>query len=369
MRIGFILPNLQAGGGNRSQVMLANGLADRGYEVSIIVPKGSVSDIPVSIKPRVYEKGMSLRSCYLNALVNYLLIAFSLYSYDVIIVTFSIMTWYVFIPFTLYKLKAFHFARHYDPLLLDQTHISSELLRRIYKYLSRSSYELPFHLLVNSQWTGRTISENTIKKTHYDIINNGVDLTIFKPCEFVKVENCSHKRIFTIGKKQRWKGLYDLIAALQIFSKDNKNFELVIATPNKLNIEQNTPFKVRITQPKDDGDIVEAYQEADIFVSSSWYEGFGNPPLEAMACGTPVALTDSGGVREYAIHNYNCVMSPPRQPEKLAENIKSILQDKKLALRLVRNGLETARKFTWEKSVDKFEKILIQRCKNKAIKQ
>ncbi len=49
-----------------------------------------------------------------------------------------------------------------------------------------------------------------------------------------------------------------------------------------------------------------------IFISTSWWEGFGLPSLEAMACGCALILTDAGGVNEYAIANENCLMYEPK---------------------------------------------------------
>jgi len=359
MKIAFLLPNLQAGGGNCSQIMLANGLFDRGHDISIIVPRSSVSSIPISVKPKVIEKGIKLRNRYLSTLINYPLVTLSLYSYDAVIVTFSILALYVYFPSILYRLKVFNYARHYDPLLLDETNIKSKLLLSIYKHISRLSYKLPFFLIVNSKWTGQTISEHTGKNIQYDVISNGVNLSIFKPNDSVNRKDKPRKQILAIGKNQKWKGLNDLIDALCELHNTFENFELLLMSPDNVDLRKDLPFNVQTIRPKDDNAIAQTYRSADIFVSSSWYEGFGNPPLEAMASGTPVVLTDSGGVREYALADYNCLMCPPRQPEKLAENIRSILQDRKLSLRLIQKGLETAKKFTWEKSIDKLEKILL----------
>jgi len=363
MKIAFLLPNLQAGGGNCSQIMLANGLFDRGHDISIIVPRSSVSSIPISVKPKVIEKGIKLRNRYLSTLINYPLVTLGLYSYDAVIVTFSILALYVYFPSILYRLKVFNYARHYDPLLLDETNIKSKLLLSIYKHISRLSYKLPFFLIVNSKWTGQTIFEHTGKNIQYDVISNGVDLSIFKPNGSVNRKDNPRKKIMAIGKNQKWKGLNDLIDALCELHNTFENFELLIMSPDKLDMKDSLPFEVRTIHPEDDAAIAETYRKADVFVSSSWYEGFANPPLEAMACGIPVVLTDSGGVREYAVHGYNCLMSAPRQPEALAENIKLVLQDRKLVLRLTQNGLETVKAFTWGKSVDKFEKILLQKLR------
>jgi len=361
MKIAFVLPNLQAGGGCRSQIVLANNLLDRGHEVFVIVPKGSVSKFPTQINAKIVEVGLPLSNAYLGALVNYPLIGLSLGRYDAVIVSFSIVVWFTFLFAWLFGAKFFYFAQSYDPLLLDQAKISSRFLLWLYKFMARLSYELPLKLVVNSRWTGQMIAKNTFKQISCEVVNNSVDLSVFncsQQCKRDEKREC--KQVLVLGKIQKYKGLDDLIAALCVLNRSYKNFELLIMSPDKLDMKDSFPFEVRTIHPEDDDAIVEAYCGADVFVSPSWYEGFSNPPLEAMACGIPVVLTDSGGVREYAVHGYNCLMSAPRQPEGLAENIKLILQDRELALRLAQNGLETAKTFTIEKSVDKLERVLMQ---------
>ncbi|NUN97501.1 MAG: glycosyltransferase family 4 protein, partial [Candidatus Omnitrophica bacterium] len=84
----------------------------------------------------------------------------------------------------------------------------------------------------------------------------------------------------------------------------------------------------------------------------------GLPPLEAMACGTPVVLTDSVGVREYAMHEGNCLMVPPGDPSALASAIRRALEDRALRERLAENGLATVPRFTWENMVEDFDSAL-----------
>jgi len=364
MKIAFISPNLKAGGGNRSQIMLANGLAERGHNVSIIVPRGLVSKTPLHIGVKIIEVGFPISSFYLSALVNYPLIGLSLGRYDAVIVTFSIIVWFTFFFTWLFGTKFFYFARSYDPLILDQTKIGSRFLLWLYKFMARFSYELPLKLVVNSIWTGRMISENTFKKVSYQVVNNGVDLSVFncsQQCERDIKRKC--KQILVLGKIQKYKGLDDIFTALRILAQKNYSFELVIMTPDDIRVNDALPYKVKFIRPVNNEEIAKAYKNADVCVSSSWYEGFCNPPLEAMACGTPVAATDSGGIREYATHEYNCLMSPAREPESLAKNIEILLTNNDVASRLVQNGLKTAQEFTWEKSVEKLEKILIRKEK------
>jgi glycosyltransferase involved in cell wall biosynthesis len=81
-----------------------------------------------------------------------------------------------------------------------------------------------------------------------------------------------------------------------------------------------------------------------------------------MASGAPVVMTDSRGVREYALPDVNCLLTPPHNPQALADAIIKVLEDPLLASRLRENGPPTAGKFTWDSAVDRFEAALNQLC-------
>ena len=90
----------------------------------------------------------------------------------------------------------------------------------------------------------------------------------------------------------------------------------------------------------------------DVFVFPSRVEGFGLPPLEAMACGAAVVLTDSGGVREYARHDENCLLVAPGDIAAMARAIDELTVESgagERRARLVRAGRETALQFPAER--------------------
>jgi len=64
-----------------------------------------------------------------------------------------------------------------------------------------------------------------------------------------------------------------------------------------------------------------------------------------MACGATCVLTEVGGVTEYARHEDNALLSPPKHPKALSDGTLRILNDQGLKQRLVHNGHETARQF------------------------
>ena len=101
------------------------------------------------------------------------------------------------------------------------------------------------------------------------------------------------------------------------------------------------------------------YASARVFAVGSWFEGFCQPGLEALACGTPLVTTDNGGCREYAVDGETALVVPPRDARAMADAIRRLLDDDALASRLVANGLEVVeRDFDWERRTDEFEAVL-----------
>ena len=97
------------------------------------------------------------------------------------------------------------------------------------------------------------------------------------------------------------------------------------------------------------------YRAADAFVfPSEWDEPFGLVPVEAMACGTPVVATGTGGSAEFLLDGVNCVLYPPGDPAALADAIGRLAADGALRRRLVAEGLRTA----GELSVDRLADVL-----------
>ena len=89
------------------------------------------------------------------------------------------------------------------------------------------------------------------------------------------------------------------------------------------------------------------YAAADVAVAPSLYEPFGLVATEAMACGTPVVVSDTGGLREIVVDGTGLTF-PPQDAEQLASRIAEILTDRELAMRLVARGRERIReRYDW----------------------
>jgi glycosyltransferase involved in cell wall biosynthesis len=97
------------------------------------------------------------------------------------------------------------------------------------------------------------------------------------------------------------------------------------------------------------------YRLAGVFVFPSLYEGFGLPPLEAMASGTPVVTSNVSSLPEVAADA--AVLVDPYDPVAIADGIESVLADENLRADLRRRGLARARQFSWEQSVRRVREI------------
>jgi glycosyltransferase involved in cell wall biosynthesis len=97
-------------------------------------------------------------------------------------------------------------------------------------------------------------------------------------------------------------------------------------------------------------DLVALYNLAELFVFPSWYEGFGIPIIEAMACGTPVIASDRYSIPEVA--GGAALLMDAEDDCTLAEHLVSVLTDSARAQELQGRGIKRAADFSWEHTAD-----------------
>jgi glycosyltransferase involved in cell wall biosynthesis len=117
----------------------------------------------------------------------------------------------------------------------------------------------------------------------------------------------------------------------------------LLALIHELSLEDRVEF----IQGIDDDELVKLYSGAALFLFPSLYEGFGWPPLEAMACGCPVVASTEGSLP--GVLGEAALMAPAADEEKLASYCESVLNDERLAMGLSDSGRTHASQFTIER--------------------
>jgi len=103
-------------------------------------------------------------------------------------------------------------------------------------------------------------------------------------------------------------------------------------------------------------ELIKLYQKAKLFIYPSLYEGFGLPPLEAMACGCPVVVSNVASLPE--VCGDAAYYVDPYDVENIAEGMYKVLTDKVLRESLIKKGLERVKQFSWEKTAREILKVI-----------
>lgn len=187
------------------------------------------------------------------------------------------------------------------------------------------------------------------------LISNSINTDIFRVNNSIK-ERENHTLAFHYRSASH-KGCKYAIETIKILEKIYPDLMVYV-----ISIEdepENLPKCCKYFKNLNPYEVAEINNKVKVFMCSSIEEGFGLPGLEAMACGCALVSTEYKGVREYAIDGKNSLLSKIRNPQDMAENIKKIFDDEELRMKIVKNGIETAKERSLELAGEKFEKVLI----------
>ncbi|MBI3967615.1 MAG: glycosyltransferase [Chloroflexi bacterium] len=347
MRIAFVVPDLKLSGGIKAVIELANGLGTRGHEVTLVAPRGTTEESrgTIATAVRVRETRSAIPPGHLPANVRLTLqLAHAVPRVDALVATYTPTVAPVLLATTLGKGVPFWLYADYLEMF-ERRPVERWLIRHappwfrgIGVYSRASAEELRHVAGVTSAVVGLGLSD---------------------PDRLLYPRRRTHRgnRVLYVGDERPRKGLADFLAAMERIHPRFPALELLIATKWPCAVQSSVPLR-HFVRPND-AELAELYRQCDLFVSTSWFEGFGLPPLEAMACGAPVVVTDQRGAREYAENGINCLLAPIRAPDQIAAAAARILGDARLADRLGAAGVATAARFRWADAVARFESLLV----------
>ncbi|WP_036484393.1 glycosyltransferase family 1 protein [Myxosarcina sp. GI1] len=229
-------------------------------------------------------------------------------------------------------------------------------LTNYFRYVVPLVLQQAEHIICNSEATARDISDRYgISAKKITPILLGYDRDNFYP-RTVTTKNSNRPYFLYLGRQDPYKNLQGLIAAFAKMS-DSKEYELWIAG------EIDRRFTPQLQQQALELDVSDrikflnyvSYQELPFLISGAialvfptFWEGFGLPVLEAMACGTPAIASNLASLPE--ITGEAAILVDPYQTSEITAAMESIVRDTLLRSQLRDLGLQRAKLFSWDKT-------------------
>ena len=376
--VDFFKPSWEAGGIVRVCYELSKRLAEKGHEVTVYTTDGFKSRLKVKKNQPVGFEGMEVYyfrnvSNYLAKRNFYLPYLLPRIAKDEI-QTFDIV--HIHTYRSLLAISVWYYAKKYNIPYVLQVHgtvlpiSQKQRLKKIfdiffgYKILKDASKVIALTKTEAEQYKTMGLDEDTI-----EIVPNGIDLSeydnLLKRGEFRKEYSIrdDEKVILYLGRIHKIKGINLLLKAFSDLVKKLDDVRLVIVGPDdgflstlKRQIDDlKGDDKIILTGPLYERDKLEAYADADVYVMPSVYETFPNTVLEAMACGTPVIITDRCGIADI-VEKVGYVVKYDK--DQLRDAIFKVLSDKGLRGIFSEEGKRlVGEEFGWDKVVRKVEAI------------
>ena len=191
---------------------------------------------------------------------------------------------------------------------------------------------------------------------HIHVVHDGVD-QIFQP--FKQNSREQDPYVLAVSSIAPHKNLTRLIEAFSYLDVPGMKLKIVGARASSFSgtrIDAQLMKNIEFTGYVSDSELVRLYQGARLFVFPSLYEGFGLPPLEAMACGCPCAVSNAASLPE--VCGDAAIYFDPADSIDMARVIHLLLSNRSLCESLCLKGLEHVLQFTWETSVDRLISII-----------
>lgn len=154
-------------------------------------------------------------------------------------------------------------------------------------------------LVTPSQWLADQVRQSFMKDYPVKVINNGIDLNIFKPTasDFRKRYNCEDKKI-VLGVSMGWNIKKGLDVFVELASRLPDDYQIVLVGGNEHTDRQLPSNVISIHRTQNQQELAEIYTAADVFVNPTREDTFPTVNIEALACSTPVITFKTGGSPE-----------------------------------------------------------------------
>ena len=182
----------------------------------------------------------------------------------------------------------------YPPTKWDTTHLLWKKKREWFSGVKDMTLVTP------SKWLANLVKQSFLKEYPIKVINNGIDLTVFKPTPsgFRQKYQISSTDKLVLGAAMGWGRRKGLDVFIDLAHKLPKNYKIILVGTNAA-IDDSLPKNIiSIHQTNSVQELAEIYTTADAFVNPTREENFPTVNIESLACGTPVITFNTGGSPE-----------------------------------------------------------------------
>ena len=155
-------------------------------------------------------------------------------------------------------------------------------------------------IVTPSRWLARLAQESYLKEYSIQVINNGIDLNVFKPTHsnFRERYEIPAEKHIILGVSFAWGYRKGLDCFVEMAEKLGEQYQIVLVGTDD-EIDKNLPHNIiSIHRTQNQKELAEVYSAADVFVMPTREENYPTVNMEAIACGTPVVTFDTGGSPE-----------------------------------------------------------------------
>lgn len=379
MKITWVLPGIDISGGVKAVFCLSNELIKRGHEVNIVYPMWPMGITAKAVLTKGLTKGWGIAwnivkksstPLWFDLKANLVQVPWLSERFvpdaDVVLATWW-ETAYTVAKLPQSKGRKFYFIQHYETWGGPKDKVDA-------------SYRLGLTNIVNSSWTqgkiegvGGKIAAKILHAPDWEQFKEAPMLrraVVLFPTSTLdsslKIEDATahlvnKTRILMPYRLDKWKGAEDGIMAYVLtesiilgYQRTTTKIKLVLFGSDSKDAPPWAEFHLRPSN----AELNMLYRSCDIFLFPSWEEGFGMPPLEAMACGLPIVATRAGAVPDFAEDGITGFLYEPRDIEGMAKGLVMLISNSILRKQMGQAGQQKARQFTWGKATDELVKVL-----------
>lgn len=264
--------------------------------------------------------------------------------------------------------------KHGTPILINlQSGDTEEYIYRKLRpfgFLYDRVYNPKHRYVVLSHYLKERALRHGIPEQNITLIPNGVDLSLFDPKKYPAKEITALRKklnlhgtvLITASRLTHKNAVDDIICALALLPFDatliicgiGEDEGKLRALADKLGVAS----KIRWLGLIPYNELPRYILASDIFIRPSLSEGFGNSFIEALAMGKPIIATNVGGIPDFLTDKKTGLFCAACDPRDLAQKIKQITTDKKLARAIAKNGqILVRKKYSWDTIASAFDKL------------